>query len=428
MRLAVFTNQFPVRGDTFFSRDMAALLRAGIDVDIFPFYPRDDDHWQYIPNIFEGGAFPRDRVHHISQVAALRTLRPVAGRKLRRFIRDTAAIAASAGRFGARPLLKSAYVFPKAWAWSSKQGERFDHVLAYWGNYAATCAYLFHRQVERVDAPFSLLLHAGMDLYEDQVFLREKLLYADNIIVVCDFNREYLRDLYPDIYEDIAPKIVKHHLGLDLARYAYVPGRRPSRSIIAVGRLEKEKGFEYLLRALHELARRGVDCDLELVGDGSQAGELRRLASELEIDDRVHFAGWLHADDVQRAMERATVLVHPSVGLGDAVPTVIKEAMAVGTPVVASAVAGIPELLDGGRCGVLLRPGEPLGLADAVEGLLRDPDRREAYSRCGRNYAEEHFELYRNGTELARLLSSTSRSPGERPRGEPVATSTGGDR
>ena len=79
-------------------------------------------------------------------------------------------------------------------------------------------------------------------------------------------------------------------------------------------------------------------------------------------------------------MRRATLLVHPSIGLGDAVPTVIKEAMALGTPVVASAVAGIPELLDEGRCGVLTPPRDPVALSEAMERLLDAP--RAARSPC----------------------------------------------
>ena len=80
--------------------------------------------------------------------------------------------------------------------------------------------------------------------------------------------------------------------------------------------------------------------------------------------------GWLRPADVKAEMEGATVFVHPSNGLGDAVPTVIKEAMALGVPVVASNTAGIPELLDGGKCGILVPPRNVIALADAVQKLV----------------------------------------------------------
>ena len=67
-----------------------------------------------------------------------------------------------------------------------------------------------------------MFLHAGMDLYEGQVYMRQKLLYADNIIVVCDFNCKFLQEEYKDIFPNISYKIHKHHLGLDLEEFRYV--------------------------------------------------------------------------------------------------------------------------------------------------------------------------------------------------------------
>ena len=308
------------------------------------------------------------------------------------------------------PFAKSLYVIPKAWAWARLYSNTYDHILAYWGNYAATCAYLFHRLTDR-QLPFSMFLHAGIDLYTDQVYLRQKLLYADNIIVVCDFNRRFIQDLYPDLYPLISHKIRTYNLGLDLSGFPYHPTGRPAQKILAVGALHKYKGFEYLLRAAQELTGRGIDYELELIGDGIEADSLKRLAKELLISERVRFTGWCRPDEVRAAMEQATVLVHPSKGLGDAVPTVIKECMALGTPVVASDIAGIPELLDRGRCGMLVPPGNIQELANAIEALLINEVLRRRYAGAARRYAEEKFDLWRNGQDLANLLGSTKRVP-----------------
>jgi len=306
------------------------------------------------------------------------------------------------------PLAKSLYVFPKAWAWSRIHDGGYDHVLAYWGNYSATCAYVFHRLMEK-PVPFSMFLHAGIDLYEDQVYLPEKLLYADNIIVVCDFNRRFLERLYPTVYPSIAGKIFEHHLGLDFEEFPYQPAGRQPRRILAVGTFAKYKGFEYLVRAVAELSRRGVDFELELVGDGKEGNALRALASELSISEKVRFPGWLHPTEVRSAMGQATMLVHPSNGIGDAVPTVIKEAIALGAPVVASNVAGTPELLDGGKCGILVPPANPIALADAMQVLLESDHLRRSYAEAARKYAEGKFDLWRNGRKLAEVLNSTKR-------------------
>jgi len=408
MRLAVFTNQFPTKGNTFFSRDMRALLESGFDIDIFSFYPLDTTLWRYVPDILNEQLLSRNKIYHISFAQSLRSLRPWPFRKTGAFLLAGAAIGGSAICSGLSPFLKSIYVVPKAWAWAQQYCNHYDHVFAYSGNYSATCAYMFHRLIDH-PIPFSVLLHAGMDLYDNQTFLRQKLLYADNIIVVCDFNRQFIQERYPDIYDQLSKKIHVYHLGLDFREFPYEADGRPARKLLAVGRFDKTKGFDYLLRAASDLSQRGFNYEIELIGDGEEAGALKALANQLGIQDKVKFSGWLHFDDVRTAMKQATLLVHPSNGLGDAVPTVIKECMALGTPVVASNIVGIPELLDRGKCGMLVPPGNSKLLADAIQTLLANKELRRSYAAKARRYAEETFDLWRNGQRLADLLMSTKR-------------------
>ena len=414
MRLAVFTNQFPGPVTTFFARDMRALLEAGIDLDIFPIYPLEPTLWRYVPDILSERVLPRSKVHHISLAQSLRSARPWPLRKVGIFLRDTAAISASTMTSGLIPLAKNAYLYVKALAWARQFPTDFDHVLAYWGSYVATCAYIFHRLIDR-PIPFSIFLHAAMDLYENQVYLRQKLLYADNIITECEFNRRFISQLYPDIFDLISNKIHVNYLGIDFAEFPYKQDGRPSRKVLAVARLDKNKGFDYLLRAVHDLRCRGIDAEVELVGDGESAGSLRALANELRIEEKVRFRGWLPFHEVQTVMMQATMLVHPSYGLWDAAPNVIKESMALGTPVIASNVTGIPELLNYGRCGILVPPRDVTALANAIEALLTNDTLRLGYAHAGRRYAEEKFDLWRNGRRLADVLSSTQRREPTKP-------------
>lgn len=409
MRLAVFTSKFPHRVSTFFARDIRGLLEAGVEVDVFPIYPVDATQWRYVPDILNERVLPRDRVHHITLRESFRLAGAGAPAGTARWLGDALRVGASAARYGPGPLAKSAYVVVAGRAWARRFPDSYDHILAYWGNYAATGAYVFQRLTNPA-VPFSIMLHAGTDLYRTPVYLRQKLLYADNVIVPCEFNRRYIRERHADVAEVIDRKVHVHHLGLDCAEYAYAPGGRAPRTVLAAGGFDKVKGFDYLLRAAAELRRRGVAVNVELVGDGSQGEALRALARSLGIADHVTFLGWLVPSDVRAAMLRAAVLVHPSTGLGDAVPTVIKEAMAVGTPVIASDVAGIPELLDQGRCGVLVPPRDVGALAGAVERLLADESRRRQLAAAGREYAERTFDLWRNGRRLADLLRSTTRA------------------
>jgi len=414
MRIAVFTNQFPGPVSTFFARDMRGLLEAGVELDIFSFYPLEARLWQYVPDILNESVLPKTKIHHISFTQSLRSAGPWPLRNAVAFLRDTAAVSASAARSGVEPLAKSIYVSLKAWTLSKQYAADYDHILAYWGNYAATCAYIFHR-LKAEGIPYSMFLHAGIDLYKHSVYMREKLLYADNIITCSEFNREFMRRHYPDIFPELSDKIYVHHHGLDLAEYRFEQNSRPPRKIIAVGRPDKQKGFEYLLRATPELTSRGLDIDIEFVGPGEEAESLKSLTHELNISEKVRFRGWLLPEEVRSAIRQASVLAHPSSELWDGVPNVIKEAMALGTPVVASNLAGIPELLGNGENGILVPPKDVKALADAIEMLLRNDALRRRYADAARRHAEEKFDYRRNGRRLANILHSTSRrnTPGQ---------------
>jgi glycosyltransferase involved in cell wall biosynthesis len=406
LRIAVFTNQFPSRISTFFARDMRPLVEAGMDLHIFAIYPLDPALWRYVPAILDERILPRDRTHHLRLRDLLRHAGPWPPARLAGLLRDTMAVAFSAARFGLTPLAKSLYVSWEAWAWAKQYGDQFDHVVAYWGNYAATCAYLFHR-VTGTSAPFSVFLQAGTDLYRDQVYLRQKLLYADNLFPTVAFNQRYLAEHYGDIYPQIEDRIHVYYTGLDLAEFPYQPEGRPQGRVMAVGTLGKFKGFDYLVRSVAELTHRGrADFQVELIGDGPERENLEQLARELNVAERVRFRGYLPFEEVRQAMTRATILVHPSSGLGDGLPNVVREAMALGTPVIASDVAGIPEGLDGGACGILVPPRDVPALGDAIQILLADAALRRRYADAARRRVEARFDLWKNGRELVELLNA----------------------
>src|SRR5205823_4896785 len=105
--------------------------------------PLDSAMWPFVPGLLNERVLPRGRVHHIDIKDAV----SAAGAQkvpIGRFLRDTGEIGTSAATFGVTPVVKSLYAAAKAWAWARSSREPFDHILSYWGNYAATAAYLFH--------------------------------------------------------------------------------------------------------------------------------------------------------------------------------------------------------------------------------------------------------------------------------------------
>jgi glycosyltransferase involved in cell wall biosynthesis len=409
MRLAVFTSKYPAKIATFFERDMRALLEAGVEIDVFAISPLDAAAWKHSLDLLGPKYLPRNRIHHLELRQALKLARPVLRRRFGVAGRDAARILRAAVPYGPVRIAKTGYALPKAWAWAAHYAQRFDHVLGYWGNYAATVAYAFHR-LAAPRVPFSIWLHAGTDLYRAPVFMREKLAYADNVLTCCEFNQTYILKQFGDVPE-IRNKLRVCHHGLNLSEFPHVlEGRAPNR-LLAVGSLSKRKGFDYLIRAAGLLVARGVDAVVEIVGDGEERATLEALAAELGIAERVAFRGYQPFAAVREAMNRATLLVHPSDGLGDGLPNVVREAMALGAPVVASDVAGLPDALRDG-CGALVPPKDAAALADALERLLRSPATRREIAVRARRRTEEKYDLWQNGARLARLLESTRRPEG----------------
>jgi glycosyltransferase involved in cell wall biosynthesis len=148
-----------------------------------------------------------------------------------------------------------------------------------------------------------------------------------------------------------------------------------------VGGLIERKGVNILLHALarHNQSNRRVE--LYLAGEGPQQNALRTLASSEGISDRVHFLGKVPTNLVHLWMGAADVLVLPSYSEGR--PNVVLEAMASGTPVVATAVNGTAEVISAGVNGLLFEPGDVAGLAASLEKLLLEPDLAASLSARG---------------------------------------------
>lgn len=157
------------------------------------------------------------------------------------------------------------------------------------------------------------------------------------------------------------------------------------RGALYVGRLSKEKGVDGLLRA-H--ARAGLG-ELRIIGDGPEEGRLRALAASLGIP--VRFDRWLERSAVRQALEGAAVLCVPSLWYENC-PTVVLEALAMKTPVMASRLGGLTELLDGGRCGVLVPPGDEQAWADAQRAALSEPEALADRSEAGRRRVLERHD------------------------------------
>lgn len=172
----------------------------------------------------------------------------------------------------------------------------------------------------------------------------------------------------PDVAPDVVVDIVSNH---------------PNNIVGTIARLEEIKGLDVLLRSVATLA----DARLIIVGRGPDETTLRRLATELGIDDRLEWVGW--TDRPAEQLARFNVFVLPSRSEG--LPLSICEAMVAGLPVVASDVGGVGEVVVDGETGVLVPPDNPDALAKAIETMLEDAGRRAQMGQAGQRRARAHF-------------------------------------
>ena len=142
--------------------------------------------------------------------------------------------------------------------------------------------------------------------------------------------------------------------------------------MVNIGRFSEQKGQLLLIEAMAEVARRGVDARLVLVGDGELRRPIERAISLAGIGDRVTLTGWLDESGVRRELESAHALVLPSFAEG--LPMVVMEAMVTARPVIATWIAGVPELVQDGRTGWMVPAGDVGALVDAITELATASD------------------------------------------------------
>lgn len=221
-------------------------------------------------------------------------------------------------------------------------------------------------------------------------------------VCVSDFVRDRLlaRGFPADKLE-----VIRQGVELDASPTERPPAEQGRLCILFVGRFVEKKGVEHLIEAVRLLEARGSTAELILIGDGPLAGALREQARGLPC---VSFQGWLPTAEVRRWMRGAAALCVPSVvardGDSEGLPTVIFEAMAEGVPVVASQHAGIAEAVEHGRTGLLVPPGDPVALADALGRLIADPAARERLGAASQATARERFDVIRQSRRLEAAL------------------------
>ena len=215
-----------------------------------------------------------------------------------------------------------------------------------------------------------------------------------------------------------AGRVYLVHHGLPLGEYTFRSVQPDAGApMVAVGRLERKKGFDLLLHAFAAMTESAgaAAARLVIVGDGSERTALQKLAQRLGLDGRVDFAGQLGHAATRCAVRAAVMLVLPSRrtrrGDRDGIANVLIEAMALGVPVVTTTAGGAAEVIRDDVSGLLVPPDDVPALTRALMALTTDGQRRERLALAARAAVEEHFDARKTGLDLDLFLRAAARSP-----------------
>jgi colanic acid/amylovoran biosynthesis glycosyltransferase len=396
LRTAYLINEYPKVSHSFVRREILALERQGFEILRIALRGWDG---KLVDDEDEG---ERARTHYVLKEGPfallgilVRTLLVAPGRFF-----AAVALALRIGWRADRPLpyhliylAEACYVL----RWLEAFGAR--HVHAHFGTNSAEVAMLAHALG---GPPYSFTAH-GPEEFDKAPFLGigEKVERAAFVIAVSSYGRS---QLYRWVDHAHWPKVNVVHCGLEPAFHAGESMRpvAPSR-LLCVGRLCEQKGQLLLIEAAHRLARKGIEFELMLAGDGEMRGEVEELVARYGLARQVRITGWISNARVREEILAARGLVLPSFAEG--LPVVIIEAMALRRPVLTTYVGGIPELVRPGENGWLFPAGDVGELAAAMEDLLsRSADELRIMGEAAHARVVERHSIDTEAAKLATLF------------------------
>jgi glycosyltransferase involved in cell wall biosynthesis len=389
-------DRYPRYSDTFIINEIVAHEKDGVTLDIFSLQPTQDTHFHsglarvrapvsYLPAEQPSGeAFWRMlEAVGAAAPAVWSTLRQARGARAQE-VHQALALALEVHR------------------------RRIGHLHAHFGNTATSVARLAARFA---CIPYTFTAH-GSDIFHESVDpadLRQKLSDAAAVVTVTDHIHSYLKS----VYGPVASRAERIYSGLELSWYPYrSPDERPPH-IVAVGRLEERKGYADLIAACALLKERGRTFRCSIIGSGPLATELRREIARVGLESVIELSGSRPNSHVIKQMRNAAVFAAPcreaNNGDRDGLPTALLEAMALGTPCVATSITGIAEAVRDGVTGLLVPESNAHALADAVQRLLDDAALRVDLAGRARRLMEEEFDVRRTAARLRELFTSCAR-------------------
>jgi glycosyltransferase involved in cell wall biosynthesis len=285
-------------------------------------------------------------------------------------------------------------------------GKKIDHLHAHFAHDPTLIAYLVHRMT---GLPYSFTAHAR-DLYQvDKKVLTDRIQHATAVITCCRANLEYLNQIAPS--QQSKYSLIYH--GVNLKDFQPVLDRRTNAVstnplIISVGRLVEKKGFQDLFEALFLVKKRGERFQCAIYGDGPLRQQLTDWIEKHDMSGEILLQGDRTQQELISAYQSANLFILTPIDTGDGdrdgIPNVLVEAMAVGLPVITTAVAGIPELVENNRDGLLYQSHDVEDISSGILELLCNPEKRRQLGDAAAKKVKEQFDIAQAAQRLKALF------------------------
>ncbi len=402
MKVGYLVNHYPKTTHTFVRREIHALEQQGVEVCRFSVRSSEE------PLASEADLMEVRRTRVVLAQGLFRHLMSAVRSALRGprvFLRALGTALRLGRRSDRGMLLHLIYLFEACVLVEWLREDQVEHLHAHFGTNSAAVAMLAH---DLGGPPFSFTVH-GPEEFDKPEFLKlgEKASRAAFVVAISSYGRAQLSRWLR--YEDWS-KIHVVRCGVEEALLGAsatpVPG---APRLVCVARLNEQKGHLLLMEAAGQLAAQGVPFELLLVGDGPLRPQLESVIREKGLENQVRIAGWMSGDQVREAILASRALVLPSFAEG--LPVVIMEALALGRPVITTAIAGIPELVESGQTGWLVPAGSVDALVPALRAALQaSPEELGQMGRAGAALVARHHDVR---VEAARLAALFRLSAGE---------------
>ncbi len=398
--IAYLMSRFPKISETFILYEILELERLGLNIEVFPLIRQSE------PVMHPEAKAVVARAHYskvlsiavlLAQLYWLRT-------------RPRAYLAtwwhALRGNWHSRKfLLRALAVVPQA-AWFARQMQLLSvqHIHAHWATHPALAAYIANKLT---NIPYSFTAHAH-DIYVERPMLEEKIRQASFVVTISDYNRKLLQQLYGIAAAD---KVSVIHCGIDPAVFHQLAAKTSSKTftIVSVASLQDYKGIPYLIEACAHLKAEGIEFRCLLIGEGEDRPQIENQIARLGLDNEVVLLGHQPRSQVQHWLGQADVMVMSSIvtssGKQEGIPVALMEALAMELPVVATAISGIPELINSEQTGLLVPERDGRALATALLRLYHSPSFGRQLGSAGRVKVLEEFNLLKNTESLFDLLT-----------------------